>query len=109
MMEIMKNHFFQPNGDEAITWVDCCRAFLSCFFFAKIMSRVGDLASGWFSAGNMTDSTNAMMVASGVAGTRGLATGSRVVGGVTAQTGRGIGRGARGLRNRASRTRVSNA
>ena len=32
---------------------------------AKVIARIGDLASSWFSAGNITDGTNALFAALG--------------------------------------------
>lgn len=45
------------NGHIEPTWGDIGIIVFLCFFFSVIISRIGDLVSGWFGTGNITDGT----------------------------------------------------
>lgn len=69
MLTVLQDFFYASTG-EPMTWAAVGKSFLACFFFGKVIARVGDLASSWFSAGNITDGTNALVAAAGYASTR---------------------------------------
>lgn len=45
------------NGNTSATWADIGIIVFLCFFFSVIISRIGDLVSGWFGSSNITDGT----------------------------------------------------
>lgn len=45
------------NGHIEPTWGDIGIIVFLCFFFSIIISRIGDLVSGWFGSSNITDGT----------------------------------------------------
>lgn len=61
MLRIFEDMFYRHDTNAPITWLTVCKSFIACFFFAKIVSKVGDLAGQWFSAGNVTDAANSIM------------------------------------------------
>lgn len=72
MLKISQDYFFNIEKIEAgadlkvwLTWTAAFKSFLACFFLTKVVARIGDLASSWFSAGNITDGTNALFAAAG--------------------------------------------
>lgn len=65
MLNITQSFFFDPTRTSILTWESTAKSFFACFFMAKVIARIGDLASSWFSAGNITDGTNALFAALG--------------------------------------------
>ena len=70
MLGIFSSMFYQSGADattnnsstnDPITWLTVCKSFVACLFFSKIVSKVGDLAGQWFSAGNVTNAVNSIM------------------------------------------------
>lgn len=64
LLKLTSGYFYSFNGD-IFTWLDTFKSFFACVFLAAVVSRIGDLSSSWFSAGNITDGTNAVFAASG--------------------------------------------
>lgn len=50
-------NMIQVNGHTKASWGDIGIIVFLCFFFSIIISRIGDLVSGWFGASNITDGT----------------------------------------------------
>lgn len=66
MLKLTSSYFFDPTtGQNTLEWITAAKSFVACFFMAAVVSRIGDLASSWFSAGNITDGTNAVFAAVG--------------------------------------------
>lgn len=88
---------FQPSSNTThLTWASVLMCLVLCFIFAMIISRVGDLASGFFGAGNIADGTALAVAAAGSkAGgqmSRPINSVGNVAGGATKQAGMAAGR-----------------
>lgn len=99
MFSIFDKLFYRQENDAPITWFAVCQSFVACFFFAKIISKAGDLTGQWFSAGNITDAANNIMREHSVQYGRQAIKGSRVVGEAGAAAVKGAYKGGKAARN----------
>ncbi len=70
--------FFLPPTGAVFTWAAVFKSFLSCLIFAKIVARIGDLASSWFGGGNSIADGTAALIAVGAGAAGKMVGGSRV-------------------------------
>lgn len=78
MLKLTSSYFFDPaTGQNTLDWITAAKSFVACFFMAAVVSRIGDLASSWFSAGNITDGTNAVFTAMGYKAAQGAKKGAK--------------------------------
>lgn len=99
MFKIFDKLFYRHNTEVPITWFTVCESFVACYFFAKIISKAGDLTGQWFSAGNITDAANNIMREHSIQHGRQAIKGTRVVGETGAAAVKGAYKGGKAVRN----------
>ena len=61
LLKIFSNMFYINNTNDPMNWFIVGKSFVACYFFAKIIGKIGDLSGQWFSAGNITDGVNSLV------------------------------------------------
>lgn len=104
LMKIFDKLFIVPNAD-GLGWNAVILCLLLCLVFGVVITRIGDIASSFFSAGNISDGTIAAGMIAAKGGIRKLASGGK---GLAKASGK-AGKAARNAYRRIRNPRISNA